>query len=194
MAKVLRCIACGWEGEPPLGASACPACGDRGAPANPVTDADWALTRWQWRLLLTAALLWAARQELESPMMIRRVSRLWRIALAEDPSPDVVHEVVRVAGEVRALIEREETVTARFSTHELRCLTIWASWYVEQSYEPDALIPDRDFEPIMTALRAQQRGETRVPLTIRDEIDELREAGYEVEVHEGQRFEGEDGG
>lgn len=195
MASQFRCIECAHVGDVLEGMRCCPACGTRGVPANPAHDANWELSRWQWRLLLTAARLWSEQYHAESPGMGTFIRRMWRLILDEAPETDPLYLVVRLAAGVRAGSERQEQVIARFTPHELRCLTIWGANYVERCEESDALIPDSEFEPLLERLRKQQEPGRRFALTFRDEIDELREAGYDVEVREVERrFEGEDGG
>lgn len=155
----LRCLQCRGEFDsseyPTL--YACPGCGATTVPADPRLDQDWVLTSDEWQRLLVA-------------------SEAWVVLCAFEGGANTIATLRAVVNPPQ---ESDAPHTVRTSPHEVRILTIWASNAVLASPE-GTLLTDADLERVLEKLRQQAPPST--PLTIGDEVGQLRDRGFDVEL------------
>lgn len=77
-------------------------------------------------------------------------------------------------------------IDIRINWHELRCLVQWAENYVQSC--PENSDWTRMWERLKTRLAAY-RPEGSAPLTLLEEIQEIRDAGFDVTLYEGKKPE-----
>lgn len=170
----IRCVQCRAEFDSTLldeEIQGCPACGNRGVPANPREDQDWTLTELEWFVLACCTLGYAhsiARTDVAGFDSIATAKVLGNIVspiFKENLAPD------------------EDVFAPRtnyLSPHEIRIMTMWSTNLIKNSKEGRGF-SDADVEPIVQKLRTQCL--TPTPLTFEDEIEEMRGMGIDAIVH-----------
>lgn len=160
----IRCIDCRSEflsTELSEDISCCPTCGSISVPANPRQDQVWALSMLSWQLLVNLALEW------EEGFAV--TAKTVPILSKEIYKTDIINE----HGEHPVVL----------SPHEIRTLTWWASNAQNSRREYDGEL-DQRLERVLQNLRDQSK--ERIALTFEDDIESLRDAGYDVEVRYGE--------
>jgi predicted nucleic acid-binding Zn-ribbon protein len=176
----LRCLDCGGEfasADYPEILRGCPGCGSDAVPADPRADADWLLSEWEWRVMATAAVLYAYAHNGADGMQ-RCAKRLWLTVMGSEL---LLPELAGVSEAYIRESEEHQPKGVRCSPHEIRVLTFWTSGLVKPVGEGQTAITDADVEPILTKIRHQQR--RPFALTLEDEIGEIRQQFPNSEVH-----------
>jgi hypothetical protein len=118
----------------------------------------WTLTRGQWRVILTGALLHAITTGIAENGEL--VPRLWRIVL--DEQPPVAERWVHAEDDARH--------SAELTPAAIQILAVWSSAFVASSGGGVALTP-LDLGPVLDRLREQsERNGGRFPLTYEDAV------------------------
>jgi hypothetical protein len=127
----------------------------------------WTLTRGQWRVILTGALLHAITTGIAENGEL--VPRLWRIVLDEQPPVASEDALARVA-ERWVHAEDDARHSAELTPAAIQILAVWSSAFVASSGGGVALTP-LDLGPVLDRLREQsERNGGRFPLTYEDAV------------------------
>lgn len=159
----MRCTSCRAEfvhAEVPEHQDRCPNCGTTSLPTWLKDEQDWTLPAVEWAILGGYAKHWARSLDSDCQATL-----------------DTILDQVPVGG------LPDTPCTARFTPHELRIITIWASNAFHDDSPGATPQNDQAFTACLEALR--QQAKSPICLTMEDEFQSLRDAGYDIQVRYG---------